>query len=211
MTTHDLIDQLSAELTPADPWRIERRVAAAAAGGLALALGVILATLGARPDLPDTLATGAGLLKFAGGAMAAMLALRLGCRLSRPGLRPVLCPTTLALALGVAALGIGAVLLADRAPPLGAILRSAPGCTSSIVALSVVPLAAALAALRAGAPERPALAGAAAGLASGALGALAYALWCPADHPAFVAVAYGAALAASAAIGAVAGRLALRW
>jgi hypothetical protein len=211
MKTDDLIDRLASDLAPADPWRIERRVAAAAAGGLALALGVILATLGARPDLPATLATGAGLLKFAGGAMTAMLAMRLGCRLSRPGLRPVLCPTTMALALGVAALGTGAVLLAGRAPTLGAILRSAPVCTWSIVALSVVPLAAGLIALRAGAPERPALTGATAGLAAGALGALAYAVWCPADDPLFVAVAYGGALAASAGIGAIAGRIALRW
>jgi hypothetical protein len=211
MNTDDLIGRLAADLAPADPWRVERRVVAAAVGGLALSLAVILATLGARPDLPATLTTGAGLLKFLGGGMAAMLAVRLGCRLSRPGLRPIFCPTTLALALGVGALGAGAVLTEPSAPSLGAILRAAPPCTWSIVALSVVPLAAALAALRAGAPERPALAGAAAGLGAGAVGALGYAVWCPADDPAYVAVAYGAALAASAVIGGAAGRFALRW
>jgi hypothetical protein len=211
MNTDDLIGRLAADLAPGDPWRIERRVAAAAAGGLAVALGVILATLGARPDLPATLTSGAGLLKFAGGAMVAMLAMRIGCRLSRPALRPVLCPMTRALALGVAALAAAALLTAPPTPPMGAILRAAPACTWSIVALSVIPLAAALAALRAGAPQRPARAGAAAGLGAGALGALAYAVWCPADDPAYVAVAYGGALAASAGIGAIAGRVALRW
>lgn len=211
MRTEDLIRDLAADLAPADPWRIERRVAAAAAGGLALALGVVLATLGARPDLAATLATGSGLLKFAGGAMVAMLAMRLCCRLSRPGLRPIACRMTVALILCVIALATAVVLLADRAPPILSVLRSAPVCTWAVVALSLVPLAASLAALRAGAPERPALAGAAAGLVSGALGALAYAVWCPADDPLFVAVAYGAALAVSAGVGAVAGSLALRW
>jgi hypothetical protein len=56
-------------------------------------------------------------------------------------------------------------------------------------------LAALLWALRGLAPTRPALAGAAAGLAAGAVGALAYALHCPELSPTFVAVWYSAGIA----------------
>lgn len=211
MNTDDLIRRLSDDLTPAVPDRLERRATVAAAGGLALAVGLVLAAFGARPDLAATLTSGAGLLKFIGGPMIAAAALHLGCRLSRPGLRPLADGATLALAAGAAALAMIAVASAGHAPPLAAMLRMAPDCSLSIVAVSLAPLAAALVALRAGAPERPALAGAAAGLGAGALGAVAYAVQCPADDPAFVVLAYGAALALSAAIGAAAGRLALRW
>ena len=49
------------------------------------------------------------------------------------------------------------------------------------------PLVGALLALRQGAPEHPAFAGAAAGLLAGAIGAACYATHCPDDSPLFVA------------------------
>ena len=50
-----------------------------------------------------------------------------------------------------------------------------------------------------------------AGVLSGALAAMAYALTCPVDSAAFVATWYPLAIAACAALGALAGKLALRW
>jgi hypothetical protein len=65
--------------------------------------------------------------------------------------------------------------------------------------------------LRKQAPTRPALAGMAAGTLSGAMAAMAYALTCPVDSAAFVATWYPLAITACAALGALAGKFALRW
>ncbi len=61
------------------------------------------------------------------------------------------------------------------------------------------------------APTRPALAGAAAGLAAGALGAFIYAFHCDESAAAFVALWYTFGIVSVGAIGAVAGRVLLRW
>lgn len=63
-----------------------------------------------------------------------------------------------------------------------------------------------LEALRHGAPSRPRLAGALAGLVAGGIGATFYATHCIDDSPLFVAVWYRAGIAIMAALGSVAGR-----
>ena len=72
-------------------------------------------------------------------------------------------------------------------------------------------LAAALIGLRHGAPTRPALAGAIAGLLSAGLAATLYAAHCTDDSPLFVATWYTIATAMVAAIGALAGSRLLRF
>ena len=84
-------------------------------------------------------------------------------------------------------------------------------CLRSIPFLGFAPLIATLLALRNGAPERPALAGAAAGLFAGAIGAAIYATHCPDDSPLFVAVWYPIAIAFMTALGAMLGARLLRW
>jgi hypothetical protein len=84
-------------------------------------------------------------------------------------------------------------------------------CLKSIPFLGLAPLAAALFCLRQGAPEHPALAGAAAGLLAGAIGAALYASHCPDDSPLFVAAWYSLAIGFVAALGAIAGARLLRW
>jgi hypothetical protein len=73
------------------------------------------------------------------------------------------------------------------------------------------PVAALFLALRAGAPTRPAAAGAIAGLLGGGLAATLYAINCTDDSPLFVAVWYSLAIAAVSLIAAMAGRSMLRW
>jgi hypothetical protein len=51
----------------------------------------------------------------------------------------------------------------------------------------------------------------AAGVLSGAMAAMAYALTCPVDSAAFVATWYPLAIAACGGLGALAGKFALRW
>ena len=84
-------------------------------------------------------------------------------------------------------------------------------CLIAIPLLSIVPLAALLIALRAGAPRIPASAGAVAGLLAGALSATLYATHCPDDSPLFVAVWYTLAVSLVTLAGALAGRRVLRW
>jgi len=65
--------------------------------------------------------------------------------------------------------------------------------------------------LRRMAPTRPALAGAAAGFFAGAVGAATYGMWCQESAAAFVVLWYTLGIAVTAALGALVGRLALRW
>jgi hypothetical protein len=73
------------------------------------------------------------------------------------------------------------------------------------------PLAVFLAALRHGAPTRPRLAGAVAGLLAGGIAATFYAAHCTDDSPLFVATWYSIAIAGLVALGAICGRRVARW
>jgi hypothetical protein len=84
-------------------------------------------------------------------------------------------------------------------------------CMSFIPLIGIGPLAVFIAVLRYGAPTRPVLAGALAGLLAGGLGATFYAAHCFDDSPLFVAVWYTIAIAVMAALGAIAGRVFIRW
>ena len=74
-----------------------------------------------------------------------------------------------------------------------------------------MPLGALLIALRAGAPQSPAMAGAVAGLLAGALSAALYATHCPDDSPLFVALWYTLAVGLVTLTGALLGHRVLRW
>jgi hypothetical protein len=84
-------------------------------------------------------------------------------------------------------------------------------CLLSIPCLAAAPLVAALLALRQGAPGNPGLAGAAAGLFAGAIGAACYATHCPSDSPLFVAAWYSLGIGFVVVGGALVGRRLLRW
>ena len=84
-------------------------------------------------------------------------------------------------------------------------------CVANIMALSVIPLAAVIYALRWGAPMSPAVMGAVGGLLAGALGATVFATHCTDDSPLFVVIWYVLAIGLMSIIGLVIGRYALRW
>jgi hypothetical protein len=81
----------------------------------------------------------------------------------------------------------------------------------NMVLLALPMLAALLFGLRYGAPTRPVLAGAGAGLLAGALSASLYISHCPDDSPIFVAAWFTLAILIATGIGAVAGQRLLRW
>jgi hypothetical protein len=84
-------------------------------------------------------------------------------------------------------------------------------CMTAIPLMSLPILAGALIGLRHGAPTRPALAGAIAGLLSAGLAATLYASHCTDDSPLFVATWYTLATALVAAVGALAGSKLLKF
>jgi hypothetical protein len=89
--------------------------------------------------------------------------------------------------------------------------HNAVHCLSLIPLLSLPPVTCLFFALRRAAPSRPPLAGATAGLVSGGVGAILYALTCPDDSPLFVATWYTIAIAAVATASAIGGKRWLRW
>jgi hypothetical protein len=89
--------------------------------------------------------------------------------------------------------------------------QSPLGCFLCVLVLSLPILAAVLAALRAGAPTHPRLAGAMAGLLAGGITTALYTLHCPEGSLMFVALWHGLAVSAVSLLGALAGGRLLRW
>lgn len=84
-------------------------------------------------------------------------------------------------------------------------------CLISIPILALAPLAAAILALRHGAPAEPVRAGAVAGVLAGGLAATLYAAHCTDDSPLFVGTWYTIAVLFTVALGAWAGHRFARW
>jgi hypothetical protein len=212
MKTDDLINLLAKGDVARPPMRSARmRLAIALAAGLGLGVIGLGATLGMRADigvqLPIVLAKAAFAAMFAVAGVAAML------RLLRPG--AAFHGRALAGAGLVAAMvALGLLTLVGEAPEnrFHALTRGFfPLCLVLIPAFGA-PTAAALAWFaRALAPTELTMAGAAIGGAAGGVGAAIYAMYCPIDAVAFVAVWYALAIAFSAALGAVIVARFLRW
>jgi hypothetical protein len=181
------------------------------AAALAYSILAVLVVAGARPGFADHLswvAAKAGLSLLFGLAAAPLM-----LRLSRPGQGagawlPLLGVLLVGCAMTVAG-SLSSVADGER-------MRAFTGGGFPICAIVIPTLAAPSSValflwLRKQAPTRPGLAGMAAGILSGALAAMAYALTCPVDSAAFVAMWYPVAIIGCAAIGALAGKFALRW
>ncbi len=211
MRTEDLIEAMSRDAGVR--WPLGRGVTLAILAGTALAAALFFAALGFRPDIAQALRTVRFPFKFVLTVTLAVTALGLVLRMSRPGAAPG--PWRLALAAVPVLLGaaVAAELYAMPEASWGPRLvgHNALLCTTSIPALAVGPLACLMAALRRGAPARPGLTGAVAGLAASGLAATLYASHCPDDSPLFVATWYplGIVLVVAAAYGI--GRRWLRW
>ncbi len=180
--------------------------------GCALSLGLALMILHPRPDIGHAIYT----LRFDFKLLVALILFCSTAILLTETARPISTGRrgwTLIAAPALLAAGV-VVELAITPPESWAprlVGHNASHCLSLIPLLSLPPLACLLLALRSGAPSYPVLAGAAAGLASGGLGALLYAVTCPDDSPLFVATWYSIAIALVTATSAMIGRRLLRW
>ena len=114
---------------------------------------------------------------------------------------------------GILAAGIGGeMMMPQRLPMMTRLVgNNSKVCMTAIPLMSLPLLAGALIGLRHGAPARPAVAGAIAGLVSAGLAATLYASHCTDNSPLFVATWYTLATALVAAIGALAGSKMLRF
>lgn len=211
MRTDDLIAALAADHAVQPP-ALGRGLALGIAAGAVVTLALFLWLLGPRAD-----AAGAALhsarfvFKFLVTGTLAVTAAFLALRLSRPG-----APQPVALLATAPVLLAAAVALELMALPSSQWSASLFGttwkaCLVFIPLLSAGPLAAILIAMQRGAPTRPAVAGAVAGLLAGGIGSFVYATHCPGDSPLFLAAWYTITILEMAALGALAGSRLLRW
>ncbi len=211
MKTDELIRLLSQDAPVR--MRLGRALALAVAAGIVASAVLLLATVGLRDDLAIAIGTVRVAFKIGMTLVLAIAAFGLVSRIGKPGvpLRPWALALLLPLALMVVAVGVELLVVPQDAWAARLIGRNAAFCLFFIPVLSLAPLAGFLAALRNGAPENPGLAGAAAGLAAGAIGAALYAWHCPDDSPLFGAAWYTLAVTFVIAVGYATGRRFLRW
>jgi hypothetical protein len=211
MRTEELIRVLAADATrPTMP--INRQLAVALVAGVALSILLFLATLHARGDIAMVILTPAFCFKL---VVTLALAVTSGALLSDVA-RPLPRSRLHGALIFAPMLLVSGVLFELFTVPADAwavrlIGHNASHCLSLIPLLSLAPAACLLFALRRGAPARPGLAGAIAGLVAGALGASLYALTCPDDSALFVATWYTIAIAVVTTASAFIGRRILRW
>ena len=212
MKTDDLISAMVQDGATRRPSMGARMTIALAIGG-AVAVALFAVGLGVRPDIGDAVQTSRFLLKLAVTATCFAFALWACVQLARPDVNVRKVTAGLAIAPVLLALAVAyelAMISPDQwhARAIGSNSRI---CLIAVPLLSIAPLVALLAALRAGAPSSPLTAGAVAGLLAGALAATLYATHCFDDSPLFVALWYTPAIALMVLLGAVAGHRLLRW
>jgi hypothetical protein len=191
--------------------------------GLVLALGLLaaapislamfLSELGVRPDVMTAMRNPFFDLKFVVTLAMAIAAIAVSLHLSRPEVSLKGWWWLLLIPAGILAAGIASeMMMPQRAPMMVRLIgNNSRICMTAIPLMSLPLLAGALIGLRHGAPTRPAVAGAIAGLLSAGLAATLYASHCTDDSPLFVATWYTIASALVAGLGALVGAKVLRY
>jgi hypothetical protein len=213
MKTDDLIALLAMDAEPVPAGAARNKLVVHAAIGALVVLIVLALWFGFNPRLPEMMGTSAYWMKtiYTGALTAAAFAMAIA--LSRPGasskrgVTAFLAVLALMVCLGIAQL-VSTPADQQRAVWLGG---SWTLCPWRILALSVPTYIALVLAMRRLAPTRLRLAGGAAGVLSGALGATIYGLFCRETSATFVATWYTMGILASGAIGALLGTRLLRW
>jgi hypothetical protein len=212
METDQLIRTLAADNTHRErPVGFVLALALLAAAPVSMAM--FFAELGVRPDVMTAMRNPFFDLKFAVTLALAISAIAASLHLSRPEASLRGFGWMLLIPAGLLVAGIsGEMMMPQRLPMMTRLIGSnSKVCLTAIPAMSLPLLAAALVGLRHGAPARPAVAGAIAGLLSAGLAATLYAAHCTDDSPLFVATWYTLATALVTAIGALAGSKMLRF
>jgi len=213
MKTDDLVAALSAHIEPVSRGLVGRAVYIALAAGTIVALGIMLVGLGVRPDLMTARALIFLLLKLAFTVGIVGVATVYLTRLARPGAErttwsmSAVLPFAAIVLLSAISLGLAPSSHWNRMVMGDQWLE----CLLSIPIIAVVPFAVIIAAVRTAAPTHLARTGAFAGLISGGVSAMAYALHCTDDSLPFVAIWYGGTIVLCTLAGAALGPRLLRW
>ncbi len=212
MRTDELIGVLAKDAPPAPRGWVERPILLAMLGGGVVTFLVVALWLGCQP-LEAALRQPWFWMKTTYTGLLVVPAAGLSMRLARPGGRSSFAPLAILAILAIMAAIAARQLFQTPAEHrlavwLGATWRV---CSPLILLLSVPIYAALVLALRTLAPTRLTQAGAAAGFLAGALAATIYGLHCPEQGAAFVATWYSLGILGATALGAVTGRLLLRW
>jgi hypothetical protein len=212
MDTDQLIRTLAADSAHRAP-RVGLVLALALLAAAPVSLLIFFAALGVRPDVMTAMHDPFFDLKFAVTLALAIAAITVSLHLSRPEASLHGWAWLLMVPVGVLAAGIaGEMMLPQRLPMMTRLVGSNSRiCMTAIPLMSLPLLVAALFGLRHGAPTRPAVAGATAGLLSAGLAATFYASHCTDDSPLFVATWYTIATALVTAVGALAGSKLLKF
>jgi hypothetical protein len=213
MKTDELIDALATGAGPVDPRAPSRRMLLAAVAGVLLAAPPMVARLGLNPDLAQAAGSPMFWVKLAFVVSAAAAAFAAALALGRPGVSARRAGFALVTPLAALWLLAAAVLIASAPGERAALLLDETwrACPLNIAMLSAPAPALALWAMRGLAPTRLRLAGAAAGLLAGTIGATVYTLHCPELAAPFIATWYVLGMLIPAAVGAAVGWWLLRW
>lgn len=216
MNTNRLIDMLSMDIEPVSRGRFGRMLILAIVSSGVAAFGLMLATVGLRPDLQSAphlewLAIKLLFSMSVVGAGAPLLN-----RSMRPGWEDQTNWNLIFLPFLVAFAAALATLLVAHPQEWGVMLRgatrvSSARCLFCIMFFGAIPLTAIIYVLRKGAPTRLKLCGGIAGFVAGGIGAAAYAFSCKSDTIPFIAIWYGIAITLCAVIGTQLGPRVLRW
>ena len=211
MKTDGLIHLLAQDSQPVRP--LSRALKLALVVALAMPFAILILTVGLRPNIAEAIYWPRVEAKIGITFLAAVVSCLLVFRIGRPGVSVRF--TARGLGLPVALLAVAIVVELFVLPsgewPSRLIGKHAAFCVTFIPVLAAIPLLSFLWALKEGAPDNPAFAGAAAGLAAGSIAASFYAWHCPDDSPLFLATWYGLAILGMVVIGALAGRRILVW
>jgi hypothetical protein len=213
MRTDELIDVLAADANPVARGAVRRSLMMALAGAAVVSLLILLWWLGMRDDIHIAMRTLRFWMKALYTSALALSGFWLTLRLSRPDGRVGRGWVFPLAVVGVLA-GLAVVELATT-PPAGwrglLMGHSWRQCPVRILAISTPIFMVVLWTLRRLAPTRLMLAGAAAGLLSGGVGATLYGLACDERAAAFTVVWYTLAIGVSTLVGALTGPRLLAW
>lgn len=211
MKTDQLIDMLAKNVEPAERPKLMGRLLMTLGVGLLVGVVLVALSVGVRPDLGE--ARMPVMMKAMFSAAAAAMFLPLSMRLMKPG-RPLGWRVAAVLVfVGVCVLATIVALMGEMPERRMAMWMGGgfPWCIVAIPLFAAPTAALLIWLMRAFAPTRLTMTGAAIGGVAGGVGAMAYAMYCPVDSVAFVTTWYVVAIAICAALGAVIGARLLRW
>ncbi len=213
MKTDDLVALLATNAGAVPPGAVRRHLALALGWGSVGSLGMLALTLGINAELARMARDPMFWAKLLYAMALAGIALAVTMRLARPGARAARIASALAVPLLAMWLLAGYALAGATDAERDALVFGGTwrACPFNIALLSIPLFAALLWAMKDLAPTRPALAGGAAGLLSGAAASAIYCLHCPELGAPFLGLWYPLGMLIPAAAGALAGPRLLRW